>query len=366
MLELLFALIQTGTPTATGASAPPVTVTAAKPVKGPYDAVVDMPADDSVAGEYVAIWPSPAWNAKKEGRVVLTCLIDTHGIAEQCSVNSEIPRGLGFAAAALQMRPTFKLEPHKGPDGAPMNANMNIAVDFKAPDTDLPSPGSFDGKSRTMYIRGNPMPMREMTMVSNPAWVAAPTVEEWRAAYPAKGGGIEGYAVAHCQVMKNSGVLTGCGVVKEAPDHHDFALAARALALKFRLDPAQSRAIRNADLFVDIPIRLSPPEGVHRIESPRWLIGVDPAATPKVFPPEAAAKGVTSGHGVAVCQVGPEGVMAACAADPAASDSPAFGEAAARLASAMKMSLWSADAAPVIGGEVRIGVRLNLREASGS
>ncbi|MFX4846526.1 hypothetical protein ABTB61_19480, partial [Acinetobacter baumannii] len=62
------------------------------------------------------------------------------------------------------MRPTFKLEPHKGPDGAPVNANMNIAVDFRAPDTDLPGLGSFDEKkSRTMYIRGNPMPMREMT-----------------------------------------------------------------------------------------------------------------------------------------------------------------------------------------------------------
>ncbi|MFX4963451.1 hypothetical protein ABTC07_19415, partial [Acinetobacter baumannii] len=68
-----------------------------------------------------------------------------------------------------------------------------------------------------------------------------------------------------------------------------------------------------------------------------------------------------SGRGVAICKVGADGGMAACVGDAASSDSPAFGEAAARLASARKMGLWSADAAPVIGGEVRVGVRLNLK-----
>ena len=367
MLELLLALMQeAGKPAAAPNRTPDVVVTANRPVTGPYDAVVDMPADDTVDGEYIAIWPAAAYNAKTEGKVVLSCLVDVHGIAEQCSVANETPKGQGFGAAALQMRPTFKLKPHAGPDGAPVNATMNISVSFKAPDTDLPGGGDFDPKrNRTMYVRGNPMAMRDVTMVTKPAWAAAPTYDEWNAAYPANGAGIEGYAVAHCRVL-STGALTECGIVKELPDLHGFAAAAKALAVKFRIDPAQARAIRSASLWVDIPIRMTPSAAGRIIEAPRWLIGVDPAATPKVFPPEAAVKGITSGRGVAICEVGADGGMASCAGDATTSDSPGFGEAAARLASAMKMSLWTADAAPAIGGKVRVGVRLNLKDGAGS
>ena len=367
MFELMLALLQeAGKPPNPGSAAPDVVVTGAKPVTGPYDAVVEMPTDDAVGGEYVAIWPASAYSARDEGKVVLSCLVDVHGIAEQCSVASEKPAGKGFGAAALQMRPTFKLKPHAGPDGSPVNATMNISVSFKAPESDLPSGGDFDPKrGRTLYVRGNPLPMRDVTMVSKPAWVAAPTRQEWAAAYPAAGGGMEGYAVAHCRVL-NTGVLTECGVLKELPDQHGFGMAAKALVGKFRLDPAQARAGRSSSLWVDIPIRMAPPERPRTIEAPLWLVGVDPAATPKLYPPEAATKGISSGRGVALCEVGVDGGMASCAGDPVASDSPAFGEAAARLASAMKMSLWSADAAPVIGGQVRVGVRLNLKDAAGS
>jgi TonB family protein len=358
MLELLLALIQEATKSAaTPNASPDVVVTANRPTTGPFDAVVDMPADDTVDGEYVAIWPRSAYNSRNDGKVILSCLVDVHGIAEQCSVASETPSGKGFGAAALQMRPTLKLKPRTGPDGAPVKSTMNISVSFKAPLSD------FDMKNQ--FYRGNPMAMRDVTMVSKPAWAAAPSMDDWARVYPAAAHNVEGYAVVHCRVL-GSGVLTDCGVVKELPDRQGFAAAAMALAKKFRLDPVQAGAMRTASLWVDIPIRMPPPGSGRAIEAPRWLVGVDPASTPKVYPPEAAAKGIASGRGVAICVVGPDGGMASCTGDPAASDSAEFGEAAARLASAMKMSLWSADAAPVIGGQVRVGVRLNLRDSSGS
>ena len=366
MLELLLVLMQA---VAAGEPPPPpqtVTVTGTRLPNAPADAVVDMPSDDTAGGEYVAIWPSGAYNARRDGKVVLSCLIDVHGVAERCAVASESPKGQGFGAAALQMRPTFKLKPRTGPDGAAVNATMNIAVSFKAPDPDLPSGGDFDPKrSRTMYVRGNPMPMREVTMVAKPIWVSAPSFDDWTAAYPATGRNIEGYAMAHCRVL-GSGALTDCGIVKELPDLHGFASAAKGLAARFRLDPDQARVVKSSSLWVDIPIRLPPPGGERIVAAPQWLTSIDPAAHPKLFPADAAARGLTTGRGIAVCTVAADGSMVGCSSDAAGSDSPSFGEAAAALAPGMRMNLWGADAAPVVGGTIRIAVRLNLREASGS
>jgi hypothetical protein len=110
-------------------------------------------------------------------------------------------------------------------------------------------------------------------------------------------------------------------------------------------------------------MRLLPPApGDERvIHAPRWITGVDPKSVPKLFPPEAVAQGLTTGRGVARCTVGADGVLTACAPEPADPDGLGFSEAAVRLASGMKMNLWSADGAPVEGGVVHIPIRLNLK-----
>jgi hypothetical protein len=91
---------------------------------------------------------------------------------------------------------------------------------------------------------------------------------------------------------------------------------------------------------------------------------MDPRATPKVFPPEAAAGGLTTGRGVARCTVAADGSMASCAPEPGEPDGVGFSEAAATLASKMRMNLWSADGAPVGGGVIHIPIRLNLKSAA--
>lgn len=80
-----------------------------------------------------------------------------------------------------------------------------------------------------------------------------------------------------------------------------------------------------------------------------------------MFPPEAAAQGLTSGRGVARCTVAADGTLTACGPDPDEPDQLGFSAAAAKLASAMRMNLWSADGAPVEGGVVHIPIRLNLK-----
>jgi hypothetical protein len=77
----------------------------------------------------------------------------------------------------------------------------------------------------------------------------------------------------------------------------------------------------------------------------------------------ATAAGLASGRGVARCVVGAQGLLAGRVADPGAPDDLGFSDAAARLASGRRMSLWSADAAPVAGALVRVPIR---RDHSGS
>ena len=69
-------------------------------------------------------------------------------------------------------------------------------------------------------------------------------------------------------------------------------------------------------------------------------------------------------RGVARCTVGPDGAMSDCVPEPGEPDGLGFSEAAAKLASAMRMNLWSADGAPVQGGVVHIPIRLNLKGAA--
>lgn len=378
MLAQLLTLLAAAAPAAEPPkTVSPVTVTAApsdKIEKHP-DAVVDSVggADDAI-GEYVAVWPRRAYNAGKDGRVSLSCRIGVHGIAEWCTVAAESPPGLGFGRAALELRPTFKLKPAKGPDGQPIASMMTVNVGFRSPDFQFDF-AAFDQSMRThkeigqvdVPVQHNRLEMHPVVMVDNPEWASAAGFEDLAAAYPAAGAGAEGYAAAHCRVERSgrdAGTLHACQIIKEAPHGQGFGKAALSLMPKFRVLPAALlRAPTDAPLWVDVPVRLSPPaEAADRtVHAPIWLLNLDPAAAQQVFPPEAAAQGLTSGRGVARCTVAADGTLSACGPDPDEPDSLGFSAAAARLASAMRMNLWAADGAPVKGGVVHIPIRLNLK-----
>lgn len=339
----------------------------------PIDARVDVAGDDTGMGQSVSVWPAGAYGARAHGKVVLSCRVDAHGLAEWCRVYSEAPEGKGFGAAALALRPTFKLTPAQGPDGRPATAMMNIAVDFKPPDTQfdlglqtaMPSGGNGGIDASNMSLSGNPAPMRRVTIMNRPVWTRAPGFDDLARAYPAKGGGEEGYVVAHCEVLR-SGAVDRCVAAKTLPTGHGFARAALSLARMFRVSPeVMAHAPRGAPVEVDIPIRLPPPAAIgdRRVDAPMWLAGFDPDAAPKLFPPEAAARGLTTGRGVARCRVEPDGGVSECAPEAGDPDGLGFSEAAAKLASTMRMNLWSADGAPVSGGVVRVAIRLNLEGA---
>jgi TonB family protein len=377
MLALLMALQAAAAPVSSTVS--PVTVSPA-PEKGPIAATVDMHGEESGpwGGDFTAIWPAGMTGSGIDGHVILNCLIDAHGLAEFCKVASESPAGKRLGRAALELRSTLKLKPATGADGQPVSATMAIRVVFKAPSQDYdnqqfqearktPCPDHLCFGTMNLPQTHNPLLTRAEAMLDNPVWSAAATFDDLAAAYPAKGGGVEGYAAAHCRVERDgdrAGRLRDCQIIKETPGGRDFGKAGLALAVKFRAEPATLVAIpKREPLWVDIPMRLQPPAALaeRTIAAPRWIAGVDPKAAPKLFPPEAVAQGLTTGRGVARCTVGADGALTACAPERADPDGLGFSEAAAKLASGMKMNLWSADGAPVEGAVVHIPIRLNLK-----
>jgi TonB family protein len=295
------------------------------------------------------IWPKGAFKTMKSGHVTLHCQVDVHGLAESCDVAYESPQGQGFGRAALKMRHTFKLPPTLGPDG-PVATAKNVQITFNA--------CNF----------GDPCENPDLvlaTEVTDPVWTQAPTFDDLAAVYPARGDGAEHYAAARCAVGRG-GKLEGCGVIKEDVGDKGFGLIAVHLAeTKFKVDPSL-RARPGHLVIVDVPVRFPSRQELadRTVMAPAWLTGLDPKATPKLFPPEAVAQGLTTGRGVARCTVGADGALTACVPEPGDPDGLGFSEAAAKLAGGMKMNLWSNDGAPVEGGVVHIPVRLNLKTAS--
>ena len=355
----------------------PLVVTAQPREAPPADLTLNLEADDeSTDPQRVSIWTEKAWQTGGKAKVVLSCFVDAHGIAEHCHVAWESPQGQGFGASAMALQPTLRLTPKTGADGKPMAATMNVAVQFKKPEFENNlqdferSLGLAQGEmclsncsiGQDLQLNHNPLEMHRVTMMSHPVWSAAPSFDDLAAAYPRRGDGKEGFAVVHCEVL-GSGALTRCFAAKEDPVRHGFADAAVQLASKFTVSAQVMKYAPHGDpIAVDIPIRFVPPNQLAErdVAAPVWLAGVDPEYAPKVFPPEAASKGLATGHGVARCTVASDGSLRGCQAESGDPDGLGFGEAAAKLASTMRMNLWGSDAQPVEGGTVRVAIHLNL------
>ena len=178
---------------------------------------------------------------------------------------------------------------------------MTIAVEFKRKEIDFvnirpggerrPGAGADEAGGRRQRpfhpplreqrqqpaIFHNPVLTRRVTLMDSRGWSQAPGFDELAAAYPAEGGGIEGYAVAHCK-MDATGALNHCMIAKETPIGHGFGKAAVALAPRFRVSAAvMASAPKGAPVEVDVPIRFPPAAEAsdHTVRAPVWAAGYD-------------------------------------------------------------------------------------------
>ena len=381
MLALLAAAAAGAAPTPPGApsvnSVSPLIVPAFPKDAPAIQEAITVGASDFVGAQDVSIWPAGAREAGIGAQVVLACRVDIHGLAETCRIAYEKPYGKGFGAAALALRPTLKLKPHQGPDG-PVEVTMNIGIAFKPAQLEanlkaiqaanIPPDGgdqkmnlgNHEINARNLVVSNNPLLMRRVTLADQPIWSQAPSFDEFDGAYPAEGGGVEGYGVAHCRMVRATGALERCVVAKEDPVGHGFGKAAVALAPRFKVSPgAMAQAPGGAPIEVDVPVRFpSASEAKDRtVRSPVWIAGSDPETLIRQFPLSLVPKKASPGA-VVRCQVGADGALRACATELTSPEGIDFDDAAVRLASQLRMRLWSADAVPVAGGVVHLPVRL--------
>jgi hypothetical protein len=123
-----------------------------------------------------------------------------------------------------------------------------------------------------------------------------------------------------------------------------------------------AKAPKGAPIEVDVPIRFPPPGEAkdHVVRAPQWIAGHDPQSLMQAFP---VAVRPNSPGAIVKCQVGFDGGLTGCEIEMTSPDGLDFDDAAVKLASNLKMNLWSAEAGPVLGGVVHIPVRADLAAA---
>ena len=299
-----------------------------------------IPTADELSSAY------PARAKGVEGHVVLACEVDIDGALDQCTIASESPTGVGFSAAALAVAPMFLMTAGV-PDVDGRRPSVRIPIIFKA--------------------RVAIPPADEELLLVAPRWSQAPSFAEVAAAYPRAGAGASGYVALRCRIRRD-GTLDGCLFTKEDPPGRGFAKAANSLARKFRAEVGPDFLHGALSAWTDLNVRLPDPSSAdvvaRHIGTPIWLVGLDPTKAVKLFPPEAAAKGLRTGLGVADCVVGADGSLTGCHPLPGDPPDLGFSEAAVKVAEAMRMSPWTSASGPVDGADVRLPIRFNLAPSS--
>jgi TonB family protein len=283
-------------------------------------------------GAFASAYPHGAAAMGLSGRAQISCQVLPNGRLDKCKVTEEIPTGVGFGGAALSLARSFRLDPASE---AAKRGTIEVPIGFAT------------SKDETEVLVDGP-------------WLEAPTFKDVAAAYPYIGGGVAGVVVLHCG-LERDGRLTGCKTLYAVPPDREFDAAALKLSRLFRMQIAPGLLKGHPILGANVMLRLIAPFGDEakekRIVDPEWLTRPDASGLSQMFPPIAAAKGVTTGLGYADCTLAADGALVDCrpsGGDPA---ELGFSEAAAKAASAMRMSPWTDNGGPVDGASVRLPVR---------
>jgi TonB family protein len=307
--------------------------------------VHDKPADwvrKPSARDLAAVWPPAAQRTGSGGWAVISCLANTQGVLLDCFPLRESPPGAGFGSAAVALTPQLLMKPATY-KGQPAPSVISIPIEFK----------------RASVNYNQPVPATELSPAM--AWPEAPTYADMIAAYPkkARAAGQAGRASLSCG-FDGSGRLVGCSTITEDPKDDGFADAARSLAHHFRADlktpdgRAISRARIQLPFFFD-PASLSDAKPL--IGKPKWQSLPASTDTDTAFG-EILKTGLGTVRVSLSCRVQQGGTVTDCTV--AGEDPPGkgVGTAALTLAPTLKVSTWTIEGLPVVGGTIRVPLRL--------
>ena len=301
------------------------------------------------AEDLYSVWPTAAWAKGEGGKAVVRCTVTTVGALRECAVKSESPPGSGFGDAALALTSQFLMRPAVK-NGQAVASEVNIPITFESPGKRLGSLVSGPESGSTIRIfRALP-------------WLEAPSVADMQAAYPPKAIAAKttGYVTLQCKLNKQ-GRMTGCDTLTEEPKGLGLAQAARGLVSKFR-GPTQDAQGKPLEGEVQIRLTFSPDMlGANPvIGKPDWAALPAAQDLAAVIPEEAKKAGVLKARVLMACIIGADGGLTNCKVESEEPPGVGYGPALLTLARSFRMSLWSTEGLPTIGGTVRVPIRFDF------
>lgn len=302
--------------------------------------------------DLMQVWPADALVRGLSGRAVIGCEVTVRGTLANCQVVQEEPVGSNFGLAALALTPQFLMKPATL-DGKPVaGGTVRIPISFVA----------REPISQSLATK----------VVSNVVWTKAPTYAEMAAEFPAKArkAGVGGAATLSCVFLTEGGVKD-CEVLNESPRGMGFGRAAWSMSSRFvgptKFDNGEPTKGAVVQIRFAFPLEMATTT-TPVIGRPQW------AATPTAedlkgaIPETAVEAGVITARVMLSCDVIAEGRLDACSV---VSETPAghgFGASTLNLAKAFRLTIWTDDGLPSVGGKARIPVRYDVapQPAAGS
>lgn len=298
--------------------------------------------------DLLSVWPPEAFKAGKSGKATIECRITTAGGLADCMVVSEEPAGAGFGAAALEVATQFLMKPAMK-DGRAVEARGQFPIQFKAP------VGGTSGAVDRFAAQGSAASLLPIEWL-----LAAPTAEEVRAVYPpkARAEGAGGRVNLVCAVQRE-GRLRQCDILNEEPKGLGLAAAARALTAKFTVRTEDPSGAKPKWPFIQIPMAFLPEmaaDGPPPIGKPIWISLPTKESLQAALPPAASGQGRV----ILDCGVAAGGFLDDCKVESETPVGKGFGQGALKVAPLFKLSVWTNEGLPIVGGRVRIPLRFDL------
>ena len=289
------------------------------------------------------VWPTEALRKGLDGSATIACKVSAQGVLFDCEVAEETPPGSGFGAAAVALTPQFQMRPRTR-DGKPVAGGMvRIPIRFVA-----------------RGVRGSVEP--GPSVATDIPWIGAPTFDQVLAAYPkrARDNAVGGRVAMVCTYTR-AGRLTHCNSDAGIPAGYGFGPAAEKLSDLF-VGPPLGEKLAGADVRAQLNVVFAAEtlSGSRLIGKPKWTEAPNLDDLKAVYPKAATSAGAGQARVVLKCHVVDGGRMERCAVENEDPAGLGFGEAAVKLSPTFKVSVWSGEGLPTVGGEVRVPIRFDL------
>lgn len=296
--------------------------------------------------DLLVVWPTEAWKKGQGGSAVIRCVVSVDGVLRGCRVVNETPAGAGFGMAAIALTPQMLMRPAMK-DGKPVPGLVNLPLTFAMP----------DGGPLTDIVGSR------MSLNASIAWVKAPTFADVDAAYPSKGRmqRVSGHVNMSCNFTA-SGKLTGCTVINQTPTNFGFGAAAKSLIEKFQA-PATIADQPIHKFRVQLPVTFS----AAMLEAsdplmgrPKWAGLPTREQLAQAFANGVGPTNVSTVRVGLACVVADGGFLNGCSVEREDPAGHGYGQRALSLTPYFKMTTWTIEGLPTIGGRIRIPIRYEL------